>query len=266
MKHVKLIGLDLPDIWWKAMSAVWFDGDDFKVEYGSEETLTKKLSVTLEILHPENRPLISDKAPNDMTYVNEYALRYLWGLDGDSEFGKKPLEHYTYACRMRNPVDQTMEVMKRLADCPVDRQLTINIPLPDDIIKQRHIEGEMERFEPPCLRLIDLDVNKEEGVYVVCPTIYFRSWDEPAGLPVNLAGIQLWTEALVHGANELSRLDLKDQTFRTGKMIAHSKNLHIYVREFTYVEELRKRIVDSRNMSEKIRREDGNANKSTEAQ
>ena len=42
--------------------------------YGSEETETKKLNLTIEIMHPENRPLVSDKAPCDMKYVQWYAL------------------------------------------------------------------------------------------------------------------------------------------------------------------------------------------------
>ena len=33
----------------------------FKVGYGSEITETKKLNITIEILHPENRPLLVTK-------------------------------------------------------------------------------------------------------------------------------------------------------------------------------------------------------------
>ena len=62
MKHVKITAFDCPDAWFKALASIWAEGDDFQVGYGSEETLTKKLNLTIEIDHPENRPLVSDKA------------------------------------------------------------------------------------------------------------------------------------------------------------------------------------------------------------
>ena len=52
------------------------EGDDFQVGYGSEVTETKKLNLSIEISHPENRPIVSDKAPCDMKYVQWYALTY----------------------------------------------------------------------------------------------------------------------------------------------------------------------------------------------
>jgi thymidylate synthase len=64
-------------------------------------------------------------------------------------------------------------------------------------------------------------------------TCYFRSWDAYAGLPANIAGLQLFNEAFVSEINERGNLSLK-----TGKLIFHSKNCHIYERQFNLVREL----------------------------
>ena len=63
-------------------------------------------SLSIEISHPENRPLVADKAPSDMKYVNWYALKYLWsGVIED--------ETYTYGSRLREPVDQVEKAIQR---------------------------------------------------------------------------------------------------------------------------------------------------------
>ena len=54
-----------------------------------------------------------------------------------------------------------------------------------------------------------------------------------AGLPANIAGLQLFNEAFVSEINERGNLSLK-----TGKLIFHSKNCHIYQRQFNLVKEL----------------------------
>ena len=77
MKHVNITAFDCPDAWFQALNHIWNEGDVFKVGYGSETTETKKLNLSIEITHPENRPLVSDKAPCDMKYIQWYALTYL---------------------------------------------------------------------------------------------------------------------------------------------------------------------------------------------
>jgi thymidylate synthase len=66
-------------------------------------------------------------------------------------------------------------------------------------------------------------------------TSYFRSWDAYAGLPANIAGIQIFNEALASEINRRGNLDIK-----TGKLIFHSKNCHIYERQFKMVEDVTK--------------------------
>jgi len=72
-------------------------------------------------------------------------------------------------------------------------------------------------------------------------TCYFRSWDAYAGLPANVAGIQVFNEALVNEINTRAGTN-----YATGKLIFHSKNCHIYSRLFELVKELVKPGEDSR--------------------
>ena len=219
MKHVKIKAFDCPDAWFQALSHIWREGDPFQVGYGSEITETKKLNLTIEITHPENRPLVSSKAPCDIKYVQGYALEYLWC--GEKHEG----ETYTYGSRLNHPINQIEEAVKRYVQEQRDRQVTMVIRLPEDIRKSLH----SRRHEPPCLSLIDTEI-LDERMHLTC---YFRSWDAYAGLPANIAGLQLLNEAFVKDINSLSDLQLE-----TGKLIFHSKNCHIYQRQFKLVEEL----------------------------
>jgi thymidylate synthase len=161
-----------------------------------------------------------------MKYVQWYALKYLWsGIIED--------ETYTYGSRLRKPVDQIEEAVKRYLQQLADRQITLVVRSPEDIMKNVN----NQKHEPPCLSLIDTEV-LEDKLHLTC---YFRSWDAYAGLPANIAGIQLFNEALVSEINRRGNLNLK-----TGKLVFHSKNCHIYERQFKLVEELLKPKDDSR--------------------
>ncbi len=220
MKHVKITAFDCPDAWFKTLDQIWKVGGPFKVGYGSEVTETKKLNLSIEITCPENRPLVAEKAPCDMKYIQWYALTYLW-------CGEKQDETYTYGSRLREPVDQIGEAVNRYVQEERDRQVTMVIRLPQDIAKLR--PGGRERHEPPCLSLIDTEI-LEGKMHLTC---YFRSWDAYAGLPANIAGLQLFNEAFVKEINNLG-----DFSLETGKLIFHSKNCHIYQRQYKLVEEL----------------------------
>ena len=101
------------------------------------------------------------------------------------------------------------------------------VRLPDDIYKIN--PKTKERHEPPCLSLIDTEI-LDGKMHLTC---YFRSWDAYAGLPANIAGLQMFNEAFVSEINERANLRLQ-----TGKLIFHSKNCHIYKRQFNLVKEL----------------------------
>ncbi len=226
MKHVKINAFDCPDAWYKTLETIWNEGNVFEVCYGSERSKTKKLNLSIEIAKPETRPLVSDKAPCDMKYVQWYALKYLWsGIIED--------ETYTYGSRLRKPVDQIEEAVKRYLEEPADRQITFVIRLPEDIMKRVHDQ----KHEPPCLSLIDTEI-LEGQLNLTC---YFRSWDAYAGLPANIAGVQLFNEALVSEISRRGNLDLT-----TGELVFHSKNCHIYERQFKLIEDLLKPKEDTR--------------------
>jgi len=225
MKHLKVSAFDCPDAWFKTLSAIWREGDVFKVGFGSEETETKKLNLTIEITNPQNKPLVSDKAPCDFKYVQGYALEYLWCGERQNE------EPYTYGSRLNDPyeahrVNQVEEAVKRYAQEQNDRQVTMVIRLPEDILK---FDKNSKKSEPPCLSLIDTEI-LDNQMHLTC---YFRSWDAFGGLPANIAGLQLFNEAFVSEINERGNLSLK-----TGKLIFHSKNCHIYQRQYNLVKEL----------------------------
>jgi len=226
VKYVVVQAFDCPDAWYKVLNEIWYKGNSFDVGYGSERSKTKKLNLSIEITHPENRPLVDGKAPCDMKYVQWYALKYLWS-------GVIEEETYTYGSRLREPVDQVEEAVRRYLEERGDRQVTLTIRLPEDI--KKHLDE--RKHEPPCLSLIDTEIY-DDKLHLTC---YFRSWDAYAGLPANIAGIQIFNEALVSEINRRGNLGIK-----TGKLIFHSKNCHIYERQFKIVEELLKPREDSR--------------------
>ena len=229
MKYIVIQAFDCPDAWYKVLHEIWCRGDFFEVGYGSERSKTKKLNLSIEIAHPENRPLVDDRAPCDMKYVQWYALKYLWS-------GVIEEETYTYGSRLREPVDQVEEAVRRYLEEQGDRQVTLAIRLPEDI-KKRLDEREERKHEPPCLSLIDTEIYDNQ-LHLTC---YFRSWDAYAGLPANIAGIQIFNEALVSEINRRGNLGIK-----TGKLLFHSKNCHVYERQFKLVEDLLKPKEDSR--------------------
>jgi len=226
VRHVKIQAFDCPDAWYKVLYEIWHRGDPFEVEYGSERSRTKKLNLSLEIAHPENRPLVDGEAPCDMRYVQWYALKYLWS-------GVVEEETYTYGSRLREPVDQIEEAIGRYLEEQGDRQVTLVTRSPIDI--KKHIEN--RKHEPPCLSLIDTEIS-EGRLHLTC---YFRSWDGYAGLPANIAGIQIFNEAMVSEINRRGDLSIE-----TGRLIFHSKNCHVYERQFKLLEELLKPKVKNR--------------------
>jgi len=232
MKHVKVTAFDLPDAWYQVLRRIWEAGEDFSVHYGSEITETKKLDVTLEVSHPENRPLVHEKASCDMGYVTSYFMEYLW-------FGeKKPDETYTYSSRLRTPVDQIEAAILRYVDELFDRQVTMVVRVPEDILKNHG----GRRHEPPCLTILDTEIVRDQNDKRLKLTLtgYWRSWDAFGALPANLAGLQLFCEAFVKELNAKGMERHKDkwEEVLSGKMVMHSKNCHVYQRQFSLVQNL----------------------------
>lgn len=231
---MKITAFDLPDAWYQVLKRIWEEGELYPIGYGSEITNTKKLDITLEVLHPENRPLIHEKAPCDMNYVMNYVMEYLW-------FGeKKPDETYTYSSRLRKPIDQIENAIDRYVEELFDRQVTLVVRVPEDIKKE--IKG--KRHEPPCLTILDTEITRDENDKKLKFTLvgYWRSWDAYGALPANLAGLQLFGEAFVKELNEkgTKKHENEWEEVITGSMLMLSKNCHLYQRQFSLVEDLMK--------------------------
>ncbi len=207
MKHFHTEAFDIPDAWVQVVKKIYDEGEIFNIERGSEITRTKKISLSLDIENPENRPLVHKNAPFSADYVEGYALEYLFV--GEKHEG----EEYTYGERLRKPVDQIERVIERYKEFRNDRQNTMVIRHPEDIDSQ----------DPPCLTVIDTEILNEKLHFVV----YFRSWDAFAGFPANLAGLQLLKEYMAE------RIGISP-----GKTIAFSKNIHLYERQFELAENL----------------------------
>jgi thymidylate synthase len=207
LKVHSLTALSLPDAWLEALRLIWSQGVDFKVERGSERAWTKKVAALIYVEHPELRPLIHERAPYTHSYLYEYYLEYV--ATGE----RKPEEAYTYGERLRKPIDQVEAVVRRLREARGDRQCTMVVRLPQDLLLD----------DPPCLTVVDVEVLEGKLLFY----LYFRSWDAYAGFPANMAALQLLKEEM---ASEIG--------VEPGPTAAFSKNLHIYQREEELVKQL----------------------------
>lgn len=202
MKHIQ--ARNLPDAWFRANKEILEDGVEFRVGRGSERTMTKKIAVALEVTHPEERPLVADRAP--VSNLDRYTLENLFAEDKQSY-------DYTYGSRLRSEYDQIERVIEKFKEERKDRQNVMITRMPEDL----------DHENPPCLTVVDLEILDDKLVNYS----YWRSWDAHAGLPANLGGLQLLMEFM---AREIG--------VDTGRMIAFSKNLHLYERQFEFVEDM----------------------------
>jgi thymidylate synthase len=211
---------DIPDATDKALRAVWYDGEIFNVGYGSEETDTKKLGLTIEIEAPWNRPIVHDKAPTDLKHIQEYAVTYLYA-------NYKAGHPYTYGSRLRDPIDQIGEICAKFARFINDRQCTATIRIPSDL---KPVPG--VKMEPPCLTMLDFEIlpDPSRDCLALNQYSYFRSWDCYAGLPENIGGLQLLNESMANDITELT-----GRNVQPGKLVLTSKNCHIYQRQYKAV-------------------------------
>lgn len=218
---------DLPDLWFQAVHDILDHGRRFTIDHGSfaGETRLEYDYFFGRITQPGTEPLLPDIPPQlcipnpvDPNYVFgsvDYQRSYLEYLMTDL---REPDETYTYGERLtRLDVSQTPIQLSQI-DVIIDtyrkhghrtNQMILQIARPDDLLLE----------DPPCLRHIDTRIQDDRLHFFV----YFRSWDLWAGLPANLAGIQVLKAYM---ADEIGVDD--------GEMIVESKGLHIY----GYAEEL----------------------------
>ena len=186
MKHVNISAFDCPDAWFKTLNNLELKGTSSKL--ATAQRKPKPKNSTHNGNHPPRKPpLVSDKAPCDMKYVQWYAL----DLFVVRRRGKQD-ETYTYGSGLREPVDQVEASYQTLRERAA-RQASHN----GRQVPRRHPQDSnpetKERHEPPCLSLIDTEI-LDGQMHLTC---YFRSWDAYGGLPANIAGLQLFNEAFV---------------------------------------------------------------------
>jgi thymidylate synthase len=192
---------DLPEAWFLCLRRTLTDGREYTIDRGSYVGHRRKELdfIVLHIKRPGARPLIPDvplgvPPPSSMDYVENY-LQYLM-----TSF-KADKEQYTYGEDLEPQIPEVIRIYSEDGHNTNQGFMAVgwreSISLPD----------------PPCLRGIDTRV-KDGKLHFI---LYFRSWDLWAGLPSNLAGIQLLKEYMS------SEIGVED-----GEIIALSKGLHLY--------------------------------------
>jgi len=192
---------DLPEAWFLCLRRVLTQGREYIIERGSNVGLRRKELdfIVLQVRHPGRRPLVPDvplgvPPPSSMEYVENYLQYLLTSFKADTE-------QYTYGEDLESQIPEVIRIYKEGGHNTNQGFMAIgsreSIKLPD----------------PPCLRGIDTRVANGRLHFIV----YFRSWDLWAGLPSNLAGIQLLKEYMA------SEIGVED-----GEIMALSKGLHLY--------------------------------------
>jgi len=192
---------DLPEAWFLCLRRTLAQGREYTIDRGSNVGQRRKELdfIVLQVRHPGNRPLVPDvpsgvPPPSSMEYVENYLQYLLTSFKADRE-------QYTYGEDLESQIPELVRIYKEGGHNTNQGFMAVgsreSIRLPD----------------PPCLRGIDTRVENGRLHFIV----YFRSWDLWAGLPSNLAGIQLLKEYVA------SEIGVED-----GELIALSKGLHLY--------------------------------------
>ena len=235
MKPIYIEAFNLNDIWYRVIQACLEKGYERPVFRGARQgAMRKELDTAfLRVKKPNIRPLVPDvpkdvPPPTSVQQVNNY-LEYLV-----TPF-KKPWEQYTYGERIADQlgvpedygtgieapwpmvkadqiegqrmsavdVNQLERAIEILKEHPESNRAFIEVGRPEDILLKH----------PPCMRVLQFKVRYGRLHLWTC----FRSWDGWAGLPNNLAALQLVKEFI---GNQIKADD--------GEMYAMSAGLHIY--------------------------------------
>lgn len=192
---------DLPEAWFLCLRQALTQGREYTIDRGSYVGHRRKELdfIVLQVKHPGRRPLVPDvpqgvPPPSSMEYVENYLQYLLTSFKADRE-------QYTYGEDLEPQIPEVIRIYRE--DGHNTNQGFMAIGSRDSL----------NLSDPPCLRGIDTRVANGKLHFIV----YFRSWDLWAGLPSNLAGIQLLKEYM---AGEIGVED--------GEIVALSKGLHLY--------------------------------------
>jgi thymidylate synthase len=201
MKISVIKARDLSEAWFVCLCRTLEEGREYKIDRGSYAGQRRKELdlVVINVGYPGTRPLIPDvpqgvPPPSTMEYVESY-LPYLMTSH------KKKGEEYTYGQYLEKQIAEVIRMYKE--DGYNTNQAYMDVGNEKSIFLS----------DPPCLRMIDTRILDGRLNFIV----YFRSWDLWAGLPSNLAAIQLLKEYMA------SEIGVQD-----GELVAMSKGLHLY--------------------------------------
>jgi hypothetical protein len=178
-------------------------------------------SLTMVIMNPEHRPivpLLGPGFPQVISDVEEYFHHYIIGTE------VAPSETYTYGQFIYPHLEGIIEL---LMESPGTNQAVINIGNSVELfstvkgMRPVHYIGKNGESDPPCLRCITWQVNDEGKLDIYT---FWRSWDLFAGMPMNLAGIQLLNEYV---AGFIGR--------EPGAQVCYSSGSHVYDTAKDYV-------------------------------
>lgn len=174
---------------------------EYTIDRGSYEGQKRREFdfVVLQIEYPGSRPLVPDvppgvPAPTAQEYIDGYLPYLMTGA-------KKEGEDYTYGEDLEMQIPDIISMYKE--DGYNTNQAYMAVGNRESV----HLR------DPQCLRGIDTRISNGKLHFMV----YFRSWDLWAGLPTNLASIQILKEYMA------SEIGVED-----GELIACSKGLHLY--------------------------------------
>ena len=192
---------DLPEAWFLCLRRTLAQGREYTIDRGSNVGQRRKELdfIVLQVRQPGNRPLVPDvpsgvPPPSSMEYVENYLQYLLTSFKADRE-------QYTYGEDLEQQIPELIRIYKESGHNTNQGFMAVGS------------RESIRLSDPPCLRGIDTRVENGRLHFIV----YFRSWDLWAGLPSNLAGIQLLKEYVA------SELGVED-----GELIALSKGLHLY--------------------------------------
>ncbi|PPD57808.1 thymidylate synthase [Dehalogenimonas etheniformans] len=201
MRASSITARDLSEAWFFCLREVLAYGYEYKIDRGSYAGQKRKEldMITVQILNPENRPIIPDvppgvPPPSTMEYLDHY-LPYL--MTGQRAEG----EQYTYGQYLESQISEVIRMYKEEGYNTNQAFMTVGNP------------EAIYLSDPPCLRSVDTRIRYGKLHFVV----YFRSWDLWAGFPSNLAALQLLKEYM---AAEIG--------VDPGETIAVSKGMHLY--------------------------------------
>lgn len=171
-------------------------------------------SISIEIDKPyyDMIPIMPAGCENLQPTTQEYIENYFESYIMNKKVSEN--ETYTYGSRIALSIEKVIDKLKN----PYNNHMVIEIAQPEDI----------ELKHAPCMRLIDIKV--VDGCINL--HVYFRSWELWAGLPTNLAAMEMLRQYLCH----CSGFDEK-----RGKLFTYSSGLHIYGHNIKNIETVLRR-------------------------